>query len=154
MKKFVLSVCCLLMLGLMSAKAEEGQYLHVKTSTGWSVLDLEKVDRLTFTAANMVASDANGNQVAGYERSSLDQMYFNESSGVETVVADAAAATFSYRNGAAMMLADGMFEVYGVDGALLVSINAKKGETIDISAISQNVVILKSGSYTLKTVLR
>lgn len=143
-----------MMLGVMNAKADEGQYLHVQTASGWKVLDLEKVDRLTFTTGNMVASDADNNTLETFDRASLEKMYFDETSGVQSVIAESAKATFGVSNGVAAMLEDGKFEVYSLDGSLLVSINAKKGETIDINAISANVVILKSGSYTLKATLR
>lgn len=154
MKQVILSFCCLLMLGVMNARADEGQYLHVQTASGWKVLDLEKVDRLTFTTGNMVVSDADNNTLETFNRASLEKMYFAETSGVQSVIADSTKAIFGFGNGVVSMLADGKFEAYSLDGSLLVSINAKKGETIDINAISANVVILKSGSFTLKATLR
>lgn len=154
MKKVLHSFCCLLMLGTINIWADGGQYLHVQTTSGWKVFDLEKVDRLTFTSGNMVASDADNNTLETFDRAILEKMYVDETSGVQSVTADAAKATFNFNNGIATMLADGKFEAFALDGSLLVSIDAKKGETIDINAISPNVVILKAGSFTLKATLR
>lgn len=156
MKKVLLSLFCLLSLG--SAYAEGGHYLHVRTSAGWKVLDLETVDRLTFTSGTMVASDADNKTVETFDRGSLEKMYFDETpetTGIgQEAVADATEATFRLEQSTATMLADGVFEVYSIDGSLLVSINAKKGESIDLSAIAVNAVIAKSGSFTIKANLR
>lgn len=154
MKKFLLSLCCLLMLGTVSAWAEGGQYLHVQTASGWKVLDLEKVDRLTFISGNMIATDAQNNTLETFDRASLNRMYVDETMGIQSMTTDQAKAAFCFENGVATMLTDAKFEAYSVDGSLLVSIDAKKGETIDINAISANVVILKSGSFILKSTLR
>lgn len=154
MKKILLSLCCLLVISTVSAWAEGGQYLHVQTASGWKVLDLEKVHRLTFISGNMIATDAQNNTLETFDRASLNKMYVDETTGIQSIIADQAKATFCFQNGVATMLTDGKFEAYSLDGPLLVSINAKKGETIDINAISANVVILKSGSFTLKSTLR
>lgn len=106
----------------------------------------------------MVASDADNKTVETFDRGSLEKMYFDETpetTGIgQEAVADATEATFRLEQSTATMLADGVFEVYSIDGSLLVSINAKKGESIDLSAISVNAVIAKSGSFTIKANLR
>lgn len=141
-------------MSVFSARADEGQYLHIRTATGWSVLDLNQVDKLSFPAGQMVASTASGQTIASFDRSSLSEMYVNETSGVQTVVAEDAQPSFRIEGGVVTMLADGTFEAYTTDGAQIVSIAAAKGETIDLNAVRANVVLLKSGTYTLKTALR
>ena len=70
--------------------------------------------------------------------------------------AQEAKATFTYNTSAktALMLADGNFEIYAADGACLVSVPAKSGEYICLEAINPGVVILKSGKYTLKAIVK
>lgn len=154
MRKTLLSFGLLMILGAMTTSADGGQYLHIRTASGWSVLDLDQVDRLTFNAGTMVASDADNKTVETFDRGALSDMYFDESAGVQAVTADNTEATFSYNNGVATMLTDGPLEVYAVDGSMLVCLNARRGETVDLSAIRNNVIVLKSGSYTLKATLR
>ena len=156
MKKYLLSLCCLLSAGCFSAMADGGQYLHIQTSDGWKVLDLEKADRLTFTSSSMVVSDSDGNTVETYDRGNLSAMYVDEYPevvGVESVSEEPEAA-FLMQGSEATMLTDGRFEVYATDGKLLVGIEAKQGEKIDLGAMSGSVVILRSGSYTKKANLR
>lgn len=136
------------------ASADEGQYLHIRTSGGWQVLNLEQVDRLTFTGGQMVAADANNNTLGSFEQSSLNEMYFDETAGVESTLAKAEGAAFSFANGVVTMKEDGRIEIFALDGVLLTAINAKKGETIDLKAISSKYVILKSGKVAQKVSLR
>lgn len=77
-----------------------------------------------------------------------------EFTGVETVGAEAKATfRFDASSATATMLADGDFAVYAIDGAMLVNIPAvKAGETIDLSAVTEKVIIIKSGNFTIKTV--
>ena len=145
---------CLLLACVSYALAEGNQYLHIHTADGWKVLDLEKVDRLSFSGNQMIAADENNVTVETFDRSGLAEMYVDETSGVNEIASDAADATFSYKQGVATMLADGLFEVYGLDGSLMVAIKAKKGENIDLTAMTQEIVILKSGKFTAKVVLR
>ena len=49
------------------------------------------------------------------------------------------------------MLKDGSLEIYRIDGARLTALPyVRSGEVIDIAAVGHNIVILKSGKYTLK----
>lgn len=154
MKKALISFICFLVLGVLGAKAEGESYLHIRTSTGWSVISLDEVDKLTFPPGSMVASTASGETLDTFERGALTEMYVDETSGLTSVVAEAAAPTFRIENGMVTMLADGNFEAYTTDGVRIVCISAKKGETINLSAVRSAVILLKSGTYTLKTTLR
>ena len=153
MRKFLLALC----FGAFALGASAANYLHIKTSTGWEVLDLDKVDRLTFNNGKMTAQDEKGATVGTYNQSSLEQIYVNDLAGVESVVADEKSkATFKFdaEGRSAVMIADGSFEVYALDGSLLVSIPAKAGEHIALEAMSgTGIVIVKSGKYAIKAAL-
>lgn len=154
MKNALILFICFLSLGVLSAKAEEGQYLHIRTATGWSVLNLDEVDKLSFPAGSMVASTASGQTIGTFDRSSLTEMYVDETSGITSVAVEASVPTFRFESGVVTMVADGTFEAYTPDGVQIARIAAKKGETIDLSGVRASVILLKSGSYTLKTTLR
>ena len=133
-------------------------YLHIQTSTGWQVLNIDNVDKLTFKGGNMTATDSQDKTVLSVPQQDLVSLNVNESAGVEAIVANSAAeATFLYDSTSrkAILSQDGNFEIYNAAGALLVSIPAvHRGQEIDLSAITPGIVILKSGNYTLKTVLK
>ena len=74
MRKFLLALC----LGAFVFCASAANYLHIKTSTGWEVLDLDKVDRLTFSNGKMNAQDEKGVTVGTYSQASLEQIYVND----------------------------------------------------------------------------
>lgn len=135
----------------------ETNYLHIETADGWKVLNLDNVDRLTFTGGNMTATDASNAVVMIVPQTSLKTINVNESAGVSAPVVVEAKATFVYNAGSATvtMLADGAFEVYNVAGSLLVNIpGALKGQTIALDGMEPGVVILKSGNYVLKTAIQ
>lgn len=139
--------------------AEEGSnYLHIRTNSGWQVLSLDQVDRLTFKNNVMTATDANNNVVASFPQDQLEAMRVNESAGVNDVTADTnadATFTFDAADATATMLADGDFEVYSLNGSLLVRIpEVKKGETINLSAVESGIVIVKSGNYSAKVTIK
>lgn len=153
MKKFLL----LLLGGLaLSIPCAAENYLHVKTGNGWEVLDLDLVDRLTFSETSMTATDEEGKTVAAFDRTDLDRMYVDETTGVATIkVADTAAAfRYDAATRTATMLADGTFELIAADGKILVSIPAKAGETINLSDIKPGVVIMKAGKTSTKAILK
>lgn len=153
MKKYLIALC----LGAVAVGASAANYLHIKTSTGWEVLDLDKVDRLTFSNGQMKVQDEKGATVGSYNQSSLEQIYVNDLAGVEAVIADEKAkATFHFdaANRSAIMVEDGNFEVYALDGSLLVAVPAKAGERIGLDAMGgTGVVIVKSGKYAIKAAL-
>ncbi len=135
-----------------------GDYLQVRTSDGWVVLDLDQVDRLSFAGNVMTASDKNNNVVKTIPQTSLIEMSYSESAaGIEAVVAPKAEATFTFdaASGVVTVSKDGSIEVYTTDGKALVVISeVKAGETVNLSAITEGVVIIKSGDYAVKTVLK
>lgn len=156
MKKLILASACAF--AIFSAVAGNN-YLHVRTSSGWEVLDLDKVDKLSFAGENMVASDADGNTVSSYIRSELQTMHVNDDpAGVNSVISDnKTSATFSFNatSGTATMIADGNFEIFDLSGATLVSIpEVKQGETVALTGIKPGAVILKSGNYSIKVIIK
>lgn len=86
-----------------------GNYLHFKTSDGWQVLDIDEVERLAFQGGQMIATDANGSTVAAIDQQSLERMYVDETSGVETITtAGNAAFRYIHATKSAEMLTDGL----------------------------------------------
>lgn len=141
----------------------DGEWLHLKTDKGWQVISLDDVDRLSFKGDAMTASDADGKEIATFPRTTLEQMYVNdtenpkESSGITIVESDNTANAISYDPNAknVIMNEDGAFFIYNIDGALLLSIpEAKKGEVIDLSSMKAGVVILKSNNSSIKAILK
>lgn len=144
----------------MMAQETEGNYLHVLTSAGWKVLDLDQIDRLTFKNGSMVATDKKQNTIETISQNDLTKMAYSETkaefSGIEMLPADEK-AVFSFFNGSktVVMKADGNLAVYTEAGVRLVEIpDAKAGQAIDLSAIRQGIVILKSGNQSLKAIIR
>lgn len=122
------------------------------------MLDLETVDRLTFKGGVMTATDANNNQVATFSQSTLESMHVDDSSeaGIQDVVATTG-NVFSYdpATRTVTFLADGPLAIYGVDGTEIHTIPAvTKGQQVSLEGIRPGIVILKSGDYSLKTVVR
>lgn len=153
MKKFLLTLC----LGVAALGASAATYLHLQTSTGWQVIDLEQVDRLTFSGGVMTAQNAQGATVGTYPQSSLEQIIVNDTAGLDKIAAADEEASFEFKAAtmSVKMLADGAFEVYGLDGKQLVSIPAKAGEEIAVGALrSTGTVIMKSGNYAIKATVR
>ena len=150
MKKLLLAMS----LALAAMGASAANYLHIKTDSGWEVLDLDRVDRLVFAGGVMNAQDASGNSVGSYSQVALEQLYVDDKAGVADVQAESKAkATFTFDAAtmSARMLADAKFEIYGFDGSLLVAIPAKAGEEISLGAMrGAGVVIVKSGDYVIK----
>ncbi len=136
---------------------EEGNYLYVRTATGYEVLNLDKVDRLTFSGGIMTASDKDNKTVATFPQDQIDKMYVSETAGITSVAADNAEPTFKFDATTAVvtMLADGDFNIYDTAGASLIgTAKVKKGETIALSGMEPGIVILKSGNYTVKAILK
>ena len=72
----------------------EGNYLHVKTADGWKVLNLDKVDRLTFKDGNMTASDKDNNVVETVPMASLETITFSEQPEPSSVTSIASRPNF------------------------------------------------------------
>lgn len=140
----------------------EGNYLHVRTEAGWKVLDIDKVERLTFKGGTMTATDKDNNVIETIPQESLQKMSFSESSdidmsGISGIKDVETNATFLFDSASRTveLLSDSKLEVYSVSGKLLVSIpEAVKGESIDLADLSAGVVIIKAGNYSLKTILK
>lgn len=153
-RKMLMFAACVAAVATASA---DGNYLHLKTASGWEVLDLEQVDRLTFANGVMTASDANKNTIKTFDQASLEQMYFDDTAGVMTVSAEESEPSFQVSDNGRLvkMIQAGEFEVYSVAGESLVGIpGVKVGETINLSALPAGVAILKSGNYAKKVVLK
>lgn len=158
-RSFLTCTCVAFAAMTMHAEGDTSHYLHIQTDGGWTVLNLDTVDRLSFEGADMVATDSQRNVLGTFSRSKLASMYVDddpEMTGIQAVTdAGEAAPAFAFDPAArtVTMLSDGDFAAYSLDGSRLVYIDTvKASETIDLSAMTENVVILKSGNYTLKTV--
>lgn len=144
----------------VSATEKENLYLHIKTSSGWRVLSLNQIDKLKFAGNSMTVTDTNDKVVATFTRSDVATMIVDDAStpeaGVNDITADSGVAfSFDAASHSVIMLSDGPLDVYDLNGRHLVSIAAvAKGETVDLSAIAGEVVIIKSGSYNLKAALK
>ncbi len=147
------AVCC-----AIGASAAD-YYLHLKTASGWKVLNLDEVSTLSFKGNNMVAKSADDKVVLDVPKAELELMSVDQSAGIEaTVVAsNEGDATFTFDANArkAVMKSTGSFEMYGTGGEALLSIpSVSASDEIDLSNITPGVVILKSGNYSLKALLK
>ncbi len=150
-------IAALALTGALCAAHAEDLYLHVRTATGWEVLDLNKVDRLTFTGGKMTALDQNEKVVKSFERSDLDKMVVTESAGVEAVADATAEKTFVYdvQSRTITMSTEGDVEIFDAAGCRLVALPCVlKGETVVLTGLNPGIVIIKSGDYSLKTVVK
>lgn len=133
-------------------------YLHIKTADGWVVFNLNKADRLTFSGGKMNVLDASGNTVTTISQTDLEKAHFSntpESTSVISVIAEEPTFTFDAKSKTIKIASDGLFEIFSVDGKTLVSIpEAKKGENISVEDMEEGIVIMKSGNYTLKTIVK
>lgn len=146
-------------IGLLLFPASADDYLHVRTSAGWTVFNLNSADKLTFTGGKMVVADASGNTVGSFNQADLVNAHVSdspESTAISQVVAEETPAfIFDQKSQTVKMLKDGKFEIFSVDGRALVSIpETKKGETVSVGALQQGIVIMKSGNYTIKTTVK
>lgn len=153
---------CVMALSVGSAVAST-DYLHIRTSSGWQVLNVDDLKSFDFNNGTVTVSDKDGKAVASFPQSSLELIYVDDNTqnvdktGVESVTEEASQAVFAYDSAARMVTfsQDGEFELYNVDGSRLVRIpDVKAGETVNISGVAPGVVILKSGKQTIKTILK
>lgn len=147
------------MLSLAATASADTLYMHVQTSDGnWQVFSLDQVDRLTFTGGKMTALTAEGTTVASFPSSSLVSMNFDEisaPSGVESAVADPAelsvsgnVITYAGKEPAAV-------EIFDAAGRAIEAISAvENGQSIDLSALSPDVYIVKAGLSTIKIAVK
>lgn len=134
-------------------------YLHIQTSDGWKVLNINQVDRITFTGGTMVATDAEKQTLLSVPTSEVKSMTVNDelTTGIAQLPTEEATAAFVFdsESAVATMQADGNFAIYDLSGVKKMEIPAvQKGQIIDLSGITPGFVILKSGDYTLKVSLK
>jgi len=156
MKKLILASTCAF--AIFTAVAGNN-YLHVRVASGWEVLDLDKVDRLSFSGNNMVASDAKGNTVSTFLRSELRTMNVDDNpSGVNSMIADSkesATFSFDFASRTVTMFTNGDFQIFDLSGAVLVSIpDVRQGEAISLSGLQPGAIIIKSGNYSIKVIIK
>lgn len=147
----------LLVAGVMTATAQSDTYLHIRTADGWEVLNLDTVDRLTFKDGTMTATDAKQNTVATFKQDTLAEMYFSEDAAVEEITTPDSKATFRFdtANGTVTILSDGAFGIYNAAGLRLAEIpDAKAGEKVSLKGFPAGVIVLKSGNYSLKVMVK
>lgn len=139
----------------VAVSATAGDFLHIQTAGGWKLYDVATIGYLKFEGANMLIQDNQQKTIASYPRTDVTSFHVDgESSSLDGVVAGAK-ATFSYADGIVTMLSDGEFSVYAPDGVLLTTLSdVKAGQTINIADLGARVVILKSGSFTIKAAIR
>ncbi len=147
---FVALICC-----IVSWAADD--YLHIRTASGWKVLDISQVDKLTFTGGNMVATDKENKTLLSVPSQELETMVvtddINQPAGIEVVTGDETDVTFKYdaMTRTAVMVKDGQFEIYGINGMVISIIpGVKVGEVIDLKDVHAGIIIIKSGNYSIK----
>lgn len=53
-------------------------YLHIRTSEGWKVLNINEINRLIFTDGTMVAKDKDENVLLNIPREALQTLLVND----------------------------------------------------------------------------
>lgn len=153
MKKILITL--VVMVASSMAGMAAGNYLHVKTSEGWSVLDLDQVDRLSFSGNVMTATSATGEIVASYPQDQLEKMVGSDVAGVQDLTVGSQAKNFVFDGVKVTIQADGNFAVYNTEGTVLVEIaDVRNGEKIDLSALTPGVYVAKSGNQSQKIVVK
>lgn len=138
----------------------EGEYLHVQTSSGWEVIPISNVNKLTFNGGYMTATDSQNKELIKIKQTELGKMLVNdskESASVIGITDETTPANFAFDANAksVLILEDGDFSVYTLSGEHLIAIpTVKKGETVNLAAINSEVVIIKSGSYAIKALMK
>ena len=158
MNRLVLAVMSMIALILTPAAKSADNYLHVKTSQGWEVLDLNKVDRLYFQNNMMNATDANQNVVGSFTQSDLEAMYVDQSSGIHSLPsATTEKVTFTYDATTSIVTLKeaGSIEIFSLNGEQLVKIpRVEAGETVSLKGLANGAIIIKSGKYSAKAIKR
>lgn len=136
----------------------QGLYLHIETAEGWKVIDLEKVDRLSFAGGVMTATDSENKTVATVAQEKLQTMRVDDvqEAGLESVIADGSEVfTYNAATRTLTFLQDGPLSIYGIDGAEIHTIpSVTKGQTVSLEDLRPGIIILKSGDFSLKTVVK
>lgn len=158
MKRFLFAAVSAIGFMVMAPSALYAEnYLHIKTSQGWEVLDLDKVNKLYFNNGVMTATDANDQAMVSYQQSDLQKMYVDNTTGIESIYESKTEGDPSFRydsaNSIVYMQTTGTLEIYNLGGELLVKIpEVLSGETVDLNGIAPGVIIIKSGNHTAKAI--
>lgn len=145
-----------LVCGAQAVSAQE-MYLHIQTSDGWQVLNIDQVDRLTFTGDTMRATDSAGNLVTEIPQISLQTMKVDESSGVEVITDEQTRDNFelSADGRTAVANASGTLSVYATDGTRLVCIpEVKVAQKVHLEALPAGTYIITLDGQSTKAILR
>lgn len=159
-KKIIVCAALTFLATATRAESDSGRYLHVRDGGGWTVLNIDNVNRLLFNGGNMTAVDKAGEVIGSFPQSALSSMYVDEYpdlSDISDLFSNPSPeATFTLNEeGLPTLLSDGDFKVFDFNGVLLVDIPvAEAGQTVDLSAVTEKTLILKSGDYALKIVRR
>ncbi|MCX4263450.1 MAG: hypothetical protein OSJ37_01865 [Muribaculaceae bacterium] len=155
LKSLFLAAC---IIGTAYTAAAVDDYLHIKTANGWVVFNLNNADRITFNNGKMTVLDQSGNTLGSINQSDLVKAHFSnttESTSVNSIVAEDPTFSFDAASKTVKIDCDGTFEIFAIDGKTLISIpSAKKGETVNIESLNENIVIIKLGNYSIKTIVK
>lgn len=137
----------------------EQHYLHVQTSEGWKVLDIAQVDRLTFSNGVMTATDHDKQQITQIKQTDLSKMFVTEkeTSAVDEIhdVDIEPSFMFDSTSKSVRILKDGDFAIFNPAGSTLISIpDVKVGQLVDINDVKADIIIIKSGHYSVKALLK
>lgn len=131
-------------------------YLHIQTDNGWTIINIDNVDRISFSDGKMVITDKEQTTTT-IAQTELVQMLVNESASIESVEFDNNAAKFTIdaQTKTVKMTTDGNFRILSVNGKILINIpTVKSGETISLDNLNAGVYILQSSNYAIKIVTK
>ena len=157
MKLTKLLISGALLLCSMAASAEDF-YLHVQTADGnWQIINIEKIDRLTFTDGKMSAIAPGGDVLLSVPRSELKTINADETqSGIDEVAVTAKGA-FTFTDGCMIRVSEGpaAVEVTDLQGRTLVAIPAvQAGQSVDLSPLPEGVYVVKVGKESSKIAVK
>lgn len=138
------------------ADAANPMYMVVSLTDGsLKVVNVDAVDRITFSSSSMKASDKSGGTVAEYQLSSLSQIEFNEDgvTGIESVTTEEVGISFDPQSALLRVLnaKNGNLAIYNMSGQLVLSTPiANPDTTIDVSQLISGVYLVKYSDVTLK----
>lgn len=150
-----------LMLCMSASAWAEELYLHVQSADGnWTVLDLNQVNRLTFSGGQMKATDSKGTVVAQFPAASLTTMKVNDESqaGLDLVETPSGAAKcFDMSQDGRMLTAkiDGTLRVFTSTGQLAVEIpQVKAGQSVNLYSLPAGAYVINYANVARKALLK
>lgn len=137
-----------------SASAETN-YLHVVTTNGWEILNLDTVDRLTFEGNVMNALDKNRKVVNSFNRADLETCFVSQNSGVDEITESGhSSESFSIAARTLTALVSGNFAIYSTAGERLAAIEGvQSGQEIGLSALPAGIYVITLGDHSAKVAL-